>query len=73
MSDNNGGLYNLINAHEKRIAEQQARIEALEKAARALVKTRSVIYNDGEPSSTLCAVFAPRVDDIAALLQEPSK
>ena len=31
MSDNNGGLYNLINAHEKRIAEQQARIEALEK------------------------------------------
>ena len=30
MSDNNGGLYNLISAHEKRIAEQQARIEALE-------------------------------------------
>ena len=30
MSDNHGGLYNLISAHEKRIAEQQARIEALE-------------------------------------------
>ena len=24
MSDNHGGLYNLISAHEKRIAEQQA-------------------------------------------------
>ena len=35
MSDNNGGLYNLISAHEKRIAEQQARIEALEARLKA--------------------------------------
>ena len=61
MSDNHGGLYNLISAHEKRIAEQQARIEALEKAATEVVEcgVDAMAYDRRQV-----------LDALAALLQE---
>ncbi len=34
MSDNNGGLYNLINAHEKRIASLVVEVELKDKEVR---------------------------------------
>ena len=67
MSDNNGGLYNLISAHEKRIAEQQARIEALEKAAMAVVNAYKPVSRNASAGPT--ALIA----ELEALLQEPTK